>query len=49
MPDDEDEKVYTGTTCGECGADQYETASGVTCENGHGGAPAAEDDEEDLG
>lgn len=29
----------TGTTCSECGELQYETPCGVSCNNGHGGAP----------
>lgn len=29
----------TGTLCSECGEPQLETSSGITCENGHGGAP----------
>lgn len=31
----------TGTKCAECGTDQFSTSAGVSCENGHGGAPAA--------
>lgn len=35
----------TGTHCGidGCGEAQFETPSGVVCKNGHGGAPALED------
>ena len=33
----------TGTNCSVCGKPQYESPGGVTCENGHGGAPAKED------
>lgn len=29
----------TGTLCSECGEPQLETSSGITCANGHGGAP----------
>ncbi len=29
--------------CSVCGATQFETDHGVTCSNGHGGAPAKED------
>ncbi len=31
-------KSLTGTKCSECGSPQFSTPSGVTCENGHGGA-----------
>lgn len=31
----------TGEYCYACGLPQYETPSGVVCENGHGGAPPA--------
>ena len=31
----------TDTSCSVCGAPQFETHAGVTCCNGHGGAPAA--------
>lgn len=30
-------------TCSECGMPQFETPSGLTCKNGHGGAPTAEE------
>lgn len=33
----------TGTTCSDCGEPQIETPSGVSCGNGHGGAPALEE------
>jgi len=33
--------TYTGTHCAECGTAQFNTYSGVTCLNGHGGADAA--------
>jgi len=39
--DIKDEK-YTGADCGKCGAPQFETPSGVTCKNGHGGASEKE-------
>lgn len=29
----------TDTTCSVCGSRQFNTTSGVTCPNGHGGAP----------
>jgi hypothetical protein len=29
---------YTGTKCSTCGEPQFETLSGVSCKNGHGGA-----------
>lgn len=29
----------TGTYCSVCAEEQFETPSGVTCVNGHGGAP----------
>lgn len=31
-------RVFTGTDCVECGRPQFQTPSGVTCANGHGGA-----------
>lgn len=34
---------FTGTHCSECGAAQRMSHSGVTCQNGHGGAPALEE------
>jgi DNA polymerase III epsilon subunit family exonuclease len=42
--------AYVGTTCGEpgCGERQFSTPSGVSCANGHGGAPALEDGEPPL-
>lgn len=42
IPEINPEDCLTGTNCAECGAPQFETPSGVTCENGHGGAEAAE-------
>lgn len=36
-------KKPTGTTCSDCGTPQLDTPSGITCENGHGGAPALEE------
>lgn len=35
------EPILTGTTCAECGEPQFETTSGITCKNGHGGADSA--------
>lgn len=32
-----EELEYTGTKCSECGEPQFESPSGITCENGHGG------------
>ena len=38
------EAEYTGTNCSICGEPQFTSPSGITCENGHGGAePAAEE------
>ena len=35
----EDKSVkYTGSKCSECGEPQFESPSGITCVNGHGGA-----------
>lgn len=34
----------TGTLCGVCGREQVESPSGVTCENGHGGAEPMSDE-----
>ena len=34
---------YTGTRCALCGEDQYDTPSGITCKNGHGGADSLDD------
>ena len=31
-------KNYTGEDCGSCGEPQWNSPSGVTCDNGHGGA-----------
>lgn len=36
---------YSGTTCSVCGRSQYVTTSGLTCDEGHGGADPAEDHE----
>jgi len=33
-------------TCSVCGQIQYDTPSGPCCENGHGGAPSVEDEDE---
>jgi dCTP deaminase len=33
---------YNGLMCADCGEPQFETASGVTCKNGHGGAEGVE-------
>lgn len=32
------EPTLTGTNCADCGMPQYDTPSGVSCINGHGGA-----------
>lgn len=32
------EPKYTGTKCSDCGEPQFESPSGITCINGHGGA-----------
>lgn len=34
--------AWTGGACSLCGEPQFKTDSGVTCSNGHGGAPAVE-------
>lgn len=34
----------TGTTCSVCGLPQYNCPSGVTCDNGHGGADPKEEE-----
>jgi NTP pyrophosphatase (non-canonical NTP hydrolase) len=34
---------FTGTMCSICDCRQFHTPSGVTCPNGHGGVPEAED------
>jgi len=31
----------TGLICSVCGAPQFDTPSGISCGNGHGGAPSA--------
>lgn len=36
-------KIATGTRCSVCGKPQYTTKHGVTCDDGHGGAPPKED------
>lgn len=43
------EAEYTGTNCSICGEPQFTSPSGITCENGHGGAePAAEEVVEEI-
>jgi len=37
---------YTGTRCALCGEDQFDTRSGITCKNGHGGADSIDDKEQ---
>ncbi len=37
--DDKNESKFSGTRCSECLEPQFYTPSGVTCSNGHGGAP----------
>jgi len=37
---------YTGTRCAICGEDQFDTPSGITCKNGHGGADSIDDKEQ---
>jgi len=44
----EEELDYTGTRCSVCGEEQYDTPSGVTCPNGHGGADSVFWDNPDL-
>ena len=44
-PKDEPIKL-TGTKCSVCGKMQFETLSGVTCANGHGGADPMEEDDD---
>lgn len=39
----EPEKKLTGTLCSECREPQFETPSGATCVNGHGGADPLEE------
>jgi len=39
-----DEPSLTGDKCSLCGEPQLNTPSGVTCKNGHGGAPSLEED-----
>ncbi len=31
-------RAYVGTNCSVCGASQFDSPSGITCSNGHGGA-----------
>lgn len=35
---------YTNTRCAKCGEEQFDTPSGITCANGHGGADSIIDD-----
>lgn len=44
--DPENERPLTGTRCGAegCGEPQFKIDSGTCCSNGHGGAPALEDE-----
>jgi len=37
---------YTGTRCTICGEDQFDTPSGITCKNRHGGADSIDDKEQ---
>ena len=37
---------YTGMRCAICGEDQFDTRSGITCSNGHGGADSIDDKEQ---
>ena len=39
---DEPVPAKAHTFCSECGSEQFETPSGITCQNGHGGAAPAE-------
>ncbi|MDD9148133.1 hypothetical protein OYT88_06175 [Sporolactobacillus sp. CQH2019] len=42
-PDEDPKPKYTGTKCSVCGELQFDTPSGISCKNGHGGAaPATE-------
>ena len=43
-----DKPDYTGSTCSECGQPQFNTDSGITCSNGHGGAEGIDLDLDDL-
>lgn len=38
----------TGTRCSMCGADQFDTPHGVTCKNGHGGADAIDEEQNEF-
>lgn len=38
---DEPVPAKAGTFCSECGAEQFNSPSGITCKNGHGGAEPA--------
>ena len=40
-----DEVTPTGTKCSMCGEDQFDTPSGVSCKNGHGGAESISQNE----
>lgn len=35
-----DKQEPTNTRCAVCGSSQFRTSSGITCKNGHGGAPS---------
>jgi hypothetical protein len=37
-----------GTRCSMCGEEQYNTPSGVTCKNGHGGADPIDEDQNEF-
>lgn len=45
---EEEERPLIGTHCAVegCGKPQFQTSSGESCSNGHGGAPALEDNDE---
>lgn len=40
---------FTNTRCADCAAEQFETPSGITCKNGHGGAESLAASVEDSG
>lgn len=40
--DEPEAKRWTDSICSVCGAQQYVVSSGITCTNGHGGAPPKE-------
>lgn len=42
-------KEPRGTTCSVCGGPQYDSSSGVTCDQGHGGAPSMEETQSEDG